>query len=160
MMITAPLKADNISSILTSLNLRMNVILEHCRGVNKPVKGRNGYELTDVSCLKVVVASPKAQSTPGLGGTMTSLECSKRPSAQACMGPAPPNATKAKSRGSYPLSILTTRSAPSMLSFASRSMPSAASMRPMPKASATVITAFLAASMSSLKSPPSKVLGK
>ena len=52
------------------------------------------------SSRRLVVASPYAQSTPGLGGTITGQEPSSRASALACSGPAPPNATSAKSRGS------------------------------------------------------------
>ena len=42
-----------------------------------------------------VVASPSAQSTPGPGGMMAGQEPSRRDSAFACRGPAPPKAISA-----------------------------------------------------------------
>ena len=46
-------------------------------------------------------------------------------SSQACSPPAPPKATSVKSRGSWPRSMETTRSARSMLAFTTRTTPSA-----------------------------------
>ena len=73
-----------------------------------------------------VVASPSAHSTPGDGGTITGQAPVSRPSALACSGPAPPNATSAKSRGSKPCCTLTSRSPPSMFSLTMSTMPAAA----------------------------------
>jgi hypothetical protein len=42
-----------------------------------------------------VVASPSAQSTPGPGGMIAGHDPSRRASAFACRGPAPPNAISA-----------------------------------------------------------------
>src|SRR5215203_6708565 len=39
--------------------------------------------------------NPKALITPGVGGTITEREWIRRPSAFACIGPAPPKATRA-----------------------------------------------------------------
>jgi len=63
-----------------------------------PENGR--MNVREASLRSFVVASPYAQSTPGLGGMMTGQQPSRMPSAFACSGPAPPNATSAKSRGS------------------------------------------------------------
>ena len=109
--------------------------------------------LTDTSWHKPVLASPKAHNTPGEGGTITTFEWSSFPRAQPCNGPAPPNTTRAKSRGSCPDSTLTTRKAPRMFSFAMRSIPSAASIRSSPSASATDCTALRAALISRGKAP-------
>ncbi len=43
---------------------------------------------------------PSAEVMPGFGGTITVGIDSSRASAAPCSGPAPPNATSAKSRGS------------------------------------------------------------
>jgi hypothetical protein len=55
--------------------------------------------------------------TPGVGGTITERERINLPSALACIGPAPPNATSPKFRGSCPRSTLTTLKAACMFSF-------------------------------------------
>ena len=89
-----------------------------------------------------VVASPSAHSTPGDGGTITGQAPVSPPIALACNGPAPPNATSAKSRGSKPCCTLTSRSPPSMFSLTMSMIPAAAaSTLGSPMASATVCTA-------------------
>ena len=54
---------------------------------------------------------PSAERTPAAAGTSTLPIPSSSASAHACSGPAPPNATSAKSRGSWPRSTETSRSA-------------------------------------------------
>ena len=52
------------------------------------------------SSRKSATRSPVAQRSPGAGGTTTGNEPMIRATAFACIGPAPPKATSAKSRGS------------------------------------------------------------
>ena len=49
-----------------------------------------------------VCSMPQAENVPGLQGTITSAISSSSASHAACIGPAPPKATRAKSRGSMP----------------------------------------------------------
>ena len=55
-----------------------------------------------------------------------------------CAGPAPPNPTSANLLGSWPRSTETRRIAPAILTFATRRMPKAASMRLSPSGSEIV----------------------
>ena len=64
-----------------------------------------------------LAARPSAESTPACSGTSTRETPSSSASAQACSGPAPPKATSAKPRGSWPRSTETTRSALSISAF-------------------------------------------
>ena len=108
-----------------------------------------------------VVASPSAHSTPGDGGTITGQAPVSLPSALACSGPAPPNATSAKSRGSKPCWTLTSRSPPSMFSLTMSTMPAAAaSAVGRPIASAIFCMAARAASVSRVISPPASDVGR
>ena len=108
-----------------------------------------------------VVASPRAHSTPGDGGTMTGHAPVSLPSALACSGPAPPKATSAKSLGSKPCWTLTRRRPPSMFSLTMSTIPAAASSAlARPIASATFCTADLAASASRVISPPASEVGR
>ncbi len=108
-----------------------------------------------------MVASPSAHSTPGDGGTITGQAPVSRPSALACNGPAPPNATSAKSRGSKPCCTETSRSPPSMFSLTMSTMPAAAaSGLGSPIASAIVPTAARAAATSRVISPPASAAGR
>ncbi len=92
---------------------------------------------------------------------MTGQDPVSRPSALACSGPAPPNATSAKSRGSKPCCTETSRSAPNMFSLTMSMIPAAAaSTESRPVASAMVWTAVRAASGSSVISPPASALGR
>ena len=61
--------------------------------------------------------------------------------AAACSGPAPPNASSAKRRGSTPRSTVITRSARTISALATRTMPSAHSRASSPSASASRSTA-------------------
>ena len=79
--------------------------------------------------------SPTAHSRPGEGGTMTGNEPISWATAFACSGPAPPKATSAKSRGSWPRCTETRRRAPAMFSLTMATMPSAASSTDRPMAS-------------------------
>ena len=103
---------------------------------------------------------PERTAGPGDGGTITGKEPISSATAFACSGPAPPNATSANSRGSWPRCTEITRSAPAMFSLTIRRMPSAASSRPSPIASAIVCTAAFAASTSSAISPPIRSAGR
>ena len=76
------------------------------------VSTRTRMNVIPTSCRSSVVASPKAQSTPGDGGIITGKARSSFPREFAWRGPAPPNATRLKSLGSYPCSTETNRSAP------------------------------------------------
>ena len=107
-----------------------------------------------------VVASPKAQRTPGELGTITGQEFINLAIAFECNEPAPPKPINAKSRGSYPCCTEIMRSAPKIFSLTISMMPAAASCRPIPNASATSWTAFFAASLSSLNSPPNSDSGR
>ena len=78
------------------------------------------------SLRKPATRSPSAHNRPGEGGTMTGKEPISSATALACSGPAPPKATSANSRGSWPRWTLMTRSAPAMFSLTIRRMPSAA----------------------------------
>ena len=89
---------------------------------------------THASRRSSLATSPSAESTPAASGTSTVSMPSSSASAQAWSGPAPPNATSAKSRGSWPRSTETTRSARSISAFTTRStacgsMPANASLR-------------------------------
>ncbi len=66
--------------------------------------------------------------------------------AQACSGPAPPNATSASPRGSMPRSTVITRTAPAISALATRTMPAAVSSSDNPSASPSPRTARSAAS--------------
>ena len=82
-------------------------------------------------------------------------------SAQPCSGPAPPNGTSVKSRGSWPRSTETTRSAPTMLLSTMARMPRAASSRPRPSGRRRWLSiARAAASASSAMRPPSRHAGR
>jgi hypothetical protein len=65
-------------------------------------------------------SSPKAEKTPGDGGTITVPISISRAIAAAKSGPLPPKAKSAKSRGSRPRSIDTARIACSMFAAAIR----------------------------------------
>ena len=92
---------------------------------------------------------------------MTGHEPVSLPSALAWRGPAPPNATSAKSRGSKPCCTETRRSAPNMFSLTMSMMPAAAaSTESRPVASAIVCTAVRAASGSRVTSPPASADGR
>jgi hypothetical protein len=79
------------------------------------------------SDFSAAASNPSAHSTPGAGGTSTRSMPSSSASAQPCSGPAPPNGTRVKSRGSCPRSTDTTRIAPTMLESAIARMTRAAS---------------------------------
>ena len=76
--------------------------------------------------------------------------------AAACIGPAPPNGSRAKRRGSTPRSTVTTRSALTISWFATLTIPSAVSSSPSPSAVPSRFTASRAASTSS-STPPARV---
>ena len=112
------------------------------------------------SLRKPATRSPSAHSRPGDGGTMTGKEPISSATALACSGPAPPKATSANSRGSWPRWTLITRSAPAMFSLTIRRMPSAAASRPAPSRRRPSATAARAASTSSDISPPIRSAGR
>ena len=61
---------------------------------------------------------PSAEKCEGNSGTITLGMCSSRAIASTCSGPAPPEATSAKSRGSKPFSTDTSRTASDILAMA------------------------------------------
>ena len=67
------------------------------------------------SCLRSATIQPSALVIPGRAGTKTSGMPSSRANALACIGPAPPNANREKSRGSSPRDTETIRVAPAIL---------------------------------------------
>ena len=69
---------------------------------------------------------------------MTGKEFERVPNALACKGPAPPKPTRAKSLGSKPCSTETSLNAPNIDSLTILIIPSAASIRSIPIASATL----------------------
>ena len=71
---------------------------------------------------------PSADSTPQARGTTTRVMPSSSAIAVACSGPAPPNASSARSRGSTPRSTVMTRTARAISSLATRTMPAAQSI--------------------------------
>jgi hypothetical protein len=72
---------------------------------------------------EVALHRAERASTPGIAGTSTRGISSASASAQACSGPAPPNATSVNSRGSKPRCTETTRSARSMFAVATAAPP-------------------------------------
>ena len=98
-----------------------------------PVLGRVRLK----SALRSAARSPSAQSTPGAGGISTRGMPNSSARAQPCSGPAPPNGTRVKSRGSWPRSTETMRSAPIMLLSMMASTPRAASSGVRPSGRAT-----------------------
>ncbi len=112
------------------------------------------------SCRTSTRRAPKAEVTPGKRGTTTRGMWRSRASSTACSGPAPPKATSAKSRGSYPRATEITRVALIMCALASRMIPSAASSSDMPKTFATFASMARAArSLRRTISPPRKFSG-
>ena len=74
-------------------------------------------------------ASPTRRTRRGSAGTMTSPISSSRARKAACIGPAPPKATSAKSRGSMPCSTVSVRIACAIFALMTSQMPSASSLR-------------------------------
>ena len=79
-----------------------------------------------------VSSSPHVESTPGRGGITTVGMSSSSASRHACSGPAPPKATSAKRRGSWPRPTDTVRMARAMELSTISTMPAAASSTPRP----------------------------
>src|SRR6478752_5483519 len=69
---------------------------------------------------------PKADSTLGCGGTITSELCNSAATSQAWTGPAPPNANSGMPRQSTPRSVAWVRTAAAIDSVTTRKMPRAA----------------------------------
>ena len=89
---------------------------------------------------------PSAESTPPAAGTQhPSGYPARRPRSQACSGPAPPNATSSRSRGSWPCSTLTTRIARTISWLATATIPGRGRAHVRGTRPATVATARPAA---------------
>ena len=73
-----------------------------------------------------------------------------------CIGPAPPKATREKSRGSIPLEIVKVRIASAILELAISQIPSAVSITLKPSWCASFSIALYAACQSSFIFPPKK----
>ena len=92
--------------------LRLSLQLE--RAARRPQRDRAvGHERTRSRCRGSTASRPRT-ATPARAGTITAAIPSASASAQACSGPAPPNATSASPRGSTPRSTVTRRTASSM----------------------------------------------
>ncbi|MNC89030.1 hypothetical protein D3C83_49180 [compost metagenome] len=72
------------------------------------------------------MSAPKAQKLPGRSGTTTREISSSSAMKAACIGPAPPKAISANSRGSWPRATEISLMALTMRATAMRRMPSAA----------------------------------
>lgn len=102
---------------------------------------------------------PQAEKTPGDGGTITVGMLISLAIAEAWIGPAPPKATRANSRGSYPrLTVIDWRS-PDMFVLTILTIPRAASSTLRSKYSAIRLTASRAKSGEISISPPRKYSG-
>jgi hypothetical protein len=66
------------------------------------------------SCTTSAFSMPQAEKADGAWGTTTGPICISRPSRGTAMGPAPPNASTEKSRGSSPFSTVISRMAPTI----------------------------------------------
>ena len=99
---------------------------------------------------------PHAENTEAAAGMITFLTPNSCAKATACIPPPPPKATRTKSRGSKPLLRDTSFNALTILLFAMRIIPLAASSAVAPNLSPTLLSADLADSMSALISPPQK----
>ncbi len=100
---------------------------------------------------------PTAVNTPGETGTSTRRMSSARATSPACTGPLPPKATRVKSRGSRPRSMVTDRIARAMLALATSLIPWAASSTERPSGAATwAWIAARARCASSRSSPPAR----
>src|SRR5579884_1655239 len=106
---------------------------------------------------------PSAEKWAGRRGTTTVGRWSSRAISQACSGPAPPKATKAKSRGSKPRSTEMPRMASDILATAMRTMPSAASITESPLGHAAPgplgVQGHLPAQEPALVDPPEEDVG-
>ena len=94
----------------------------HVRAVQVLVEEevRLGVVLPDPAC-----SMPQAEKAPGKRGTTVSAMPSSRARNTACIGPAPPKATRAESRGSMPRDTVMVRMACAILALATSQMPSA-----------------------------------
>ena len=102
-----------------------------------------------------VSSSPQVESTPGYGGITTRGMSSSSARRQAWSGPAPPKATSANRRGSWPRPTDTVRMPRAIELSMISTMPAAASSTPRPRGRATRASmAARAAPTSSGSSPP------
>ena len=86
-----------------------------------------------------LISIPSAEKWPGAVGTITSGTFSSAASRAPCSGPPPPQATSAKSRGSRPRRMETSRSRLTMLALAMRRMPRAVPSSEVPSAVAETL---------------------
>ena len=103
-----------------------------------------------------MVRRPTAEVIPGYGGTMTSGIPIRAATSTACSGPAPPNATREKSRGSTPFWTVRELMALAMFALTIATTPSAASRSSTSSRSARRPMAAAAAASSSAIAPPRK----
>ena len=102
-----------------------------------PASGRGKAMAT--SCSIGAASRPAADSTPGWRGISTLPMPSSAASAVAWIGPAPPNATSVKCRGSRPRRIDTRRMPSTICALTTRWIPSAASSTDRPERSGNAI---------------------
>ena len=95
------------------------------RGVQPVACAGVGPRSHHLALLGRSTARPTAENTPARGGTTTARMPSSSAIAHAWSGPAPPNATSARSRGSTPCSTVTTRTARSIAASTTATTPSA-----------------------------------
>ena len=103
--------------------------------------------------------SPCAHRMPGANGTRQRVMPRLFATSVACSGPAPPNGSSAKARGSCPRSTETERIARTMLATTMPSMPCAVRSTEKPSRSASGAIALRARLSSSAMSPPSRPRG-
>ena len=104
-----------------------------------------------------MVRRPSAEVMPGYTGTITSGISSMAATSAPWSGPAPPNATSEKPRGSMPFWIVRERMALAMLLLRMVRTPSAAATSSRPRRPASSAMARRAADRSSFISPPRKL---
>ena len=102
------------------------------------------------------MSMPHAEKTSAARGMTILRMPSSAASSTACIPPPPPNATRVKSRGSWPRLTETSFNALIMLLLAIRITPRAASARGTSRRRAIRSSASATASMSASSSPPQK----
>ena len=103
------------------------------RASRTSIRARSRFTVFTKSWRTSATRQPSAEVIPGRAGTSTLGIASSRASAVAWSGPAPPKANRTKSRGSWPRWSDTSRMAPAIRSFTTRSTAAATSSGPSPR---------------------------
>ena len=106
-----------------------------CSRTSVSIVSKGVFIVRTKSYRKSATTQPSALVMPGRAGTNTSGIPSSVARAEACSGPAPPNANKLKSRGSAPRDIDTMRIAPAIKVLAIRRTADAAVSASTPRGS-------------------------